>query len=80
MSERDLTSAEIETLVHLADLSERDPALYEQIIREGVVEAEQHERAEALLGMFENAAERRQEQDRALLDAIFRVEPEDGQE
>jgi hypothetical protein len=80
MSERDLTSAEIETLVHLAGLAETDPALYEQIIREGVVEAEQQEHGEALLGMFENAAERRQDQDRELLDAIFRARPEDEQE
>jgi hypothetical protein len=78
VSERDLTSAEIATLVHLADLAETDPGLYRQIVSEGLVEAEQQEHAEALLGMFENAAERRQDQDRALLDALNRArEPED---
>jgi hypothetical protein len=82
VSEWDLTSEEIEALEELADLSERDPTLYEQIVSEGLVEAEQQEHADALLGMFEDAAERRQEQDRALLDAIFRTGPSeaDGQE
>jgi hypothetical protein len=77
MSERDLTSEEIETLVHLAGLAETDPGLYRQIVSEGLVEAEQQEHGDALLGIFENATERRQEQDRALLDALNRArEPE----
>jgi hypothetical protein len=71
MSERDLTSEEIEALEELADLSERDPARYRQIVSE----AEHQEQGLALLGMIDNATERRQEQDRALLDAIFRAEP-----
>lgn len=80
MSERDLTSEEIEALEELADLSERGPALYEQIIREGFTEAEQQEQGGALLGVIENATEHRQEQDRALLDAIARARLASGAE
>jgi hypothetical protein len=80
VSERDFTSEEIEALEELADLSERDPALYQSIVREGFAEAEHQAHGEALLGMFDNATERRQEQDRALLDAIFPApEPSEGE-
>jgi hypothetical protein len=67
MSERDLTSEEIEALEELADLSERDPALYRQIVSEGFAEAEHHEHGESLLGMVQNAEQHRQEQDREVL-------------
>lgn len=78
MSERDLTSEEIEALEELADLMESDAALYQSIVREGFAEAEHQEYGEAVLGMIENVTERRQERDRTLLDAIFRAEPEEG--
>jgi hypothetical protein len=78
VSERDFTPEELQALEELADLSERDPALYQSIVREGFAEAARQEHAEALLGIFENATERGQGQDRALLDAIFRAEPEEG--
>ncbi len=80
MSERDFTPEEIEALEELADLSETDPALCEQIIREGLVEAEQREHGEALLSMFDNATEHHQEQGRVLLDAIIRAELEKGEQ
>jgi uncharacterized protein YdaT len=73
MSERDLTSEEIEALEELADLSERDPDLYRQIVSEGFAEAERQEHGEALLGMFENATQRRQEQDQEFLEVLHRA-------
>jgi hypothetical protein len=74
VSERDLTSEEIEALEELADLSERDPALYQSIVREGFAEAARQEHGEGVLGMIENATERRQAQDRALLDALGKTQ------
>ncbi len=70
MSERDLTSEEIEALEELADLAESDPAAYRQAISEARTDAEHREHAETLLGMFDNATQRRQEQDQELLEAI----------
>ena len=70
MSERDLTSEEIRALEELADLAERDPAGYRQAVREARAEVEQREQGEALLGMIQNAAQRRQERDQELLDRL----------
>jgi hypothetical protein len=72
VSERDFTPEEIETLEELADLSERDPALLESIVWEGVAEAEGQEHGEALLGVMQNATQHRQEQDRELLGLLHR--------
>jgi hypothetical protein len=71
VSERDLTSEEIEALEELADLAERDPARYRQAVSEARAEVERQEQGEALLGLIENAAQRRQEQDRELLGRLF---------
>jgi len=78
MSERDLTSEEIQALEELADLAETDPAGYRQLLSEARTEAERREHGEALLSMFDNATQHRQEQDRAALEAIFRAESEEG--
>jgi hypothetical protein len=72
VSERDLTSEEIQALEELADLAERDPAGYRQAVSEARAEAERQEHAQALLGMVHNAAQRRQEQDRELLGRLHR--------
>jgi hypothetical protein len=70
---QDLTPEEIEALEELADLQDTDPALFEQTIREGVVEAERQEHGEFLLDMYENSTQRRQEQGRELLDLLSRA-------
>ena len=74
MSERDLTSEEIRALEELADLAERDPDAYRQAVREARAEVEQREHAETLLGMFENATQRRQEQDREFLQMLVQAQ------
>jgi hypothetical protein len=71
MSERDLTSEEIEALEELAELAETDPEGYRQAVSEARAQVEHQEHAEGLLGMFESAAQRRQEQDRELLGRLF---------
>ncbi len=74
MSGRDLTSAEIEALEELADLAERDPALYRQVVSEARTEAEQREHGEALIAMFDNDTQRREERDRELRDTMLRAQ------
>jgi hypothetical protein len=72
VSERDLTSEEIEALEELAELAETDPEGYQALIEDlgDEDEAEQQEQGETLLGLIENADQRRQEQDRELLDRL----------
>jgi hypothetical protein len=73
VSERDLTSEEIEALEELADLAERDPQGYQALIEDlgDEDEAERQEHGEALLGMVQSAAQHREEQDRELLARLF---------
>ncbi len=48
--------------------------------RDLTAEAENREHAEALIAMFDNATQRREEQDRELLDTMLQAQQQDGQE
>ena len=67
-----LTSLEAAALEDLADLQKSDPARYAEILSERSEQEQQEEHGTALLSTLENASTLRQEQDHALLSAIFR--------
>jgi hypothetical protein len=67
VSERDLSPEEMAALEELSDLAENDPDRFRELVNE----VEQQEHGESVLGMVQNAAQHRQEQDRELLGRLF---------
>jgi|SRR5215211_5219318 len=67
-----LTNLEAAVLEQMSDLRDRNPDLYRQVLNESIEEEQKEEHGTALLSTLENAGTLRQEQDQALIDAVFR--------